>query len=208
MKRFSKFLYTTAICFLVIAPSAHSAEKAGSVEVIQGLNETLLDVMKRAKNLGYHGRYKTLEPVLSKAFDFPFMIQYAVGQPWKEISEDQKKELISAFSNFTIATYADRFNGYSGEQFTIVGSRNAPRNTKLVNTKLIMKKGKAIKLNYLMRDNGQGWQIMDIFLKGSISELATKRSDYNSTIKNEGFHSLISKIKEKTAIIQAQSSRP
>jgi hypothetical protein len=28
------------------------------------------------------------------------------------------------------------------------------------------------------------------------------------TIKNEGFHSLISKIKEKTAIIQAQSTRP
>jgi len=208
MKRFSKFLSTTAICFLMFAPSAHSAEKAGSTEIIQSLNDTLLDVMKRSKKLGYHGRYKTLEPVLSKAFDFPFMIQYAVGRPWKEISEDQKKELISAFSNFTIATYADRFNGYSGEQFTIVDSRNAPRNTKLVNTKLILKKGKAIKLNYLMRDKGNGWKIMDIFLKGSISELATKRSDYNLTIKNEGFHSLISKIKEKTAIIQAQSTRP
>ena len=38
---------------------------------------------------------------------------------------------------------------------------------------------------------------MDIFLKGSISELATKRSEYNMTVKREGFEGLVSKINAK-----------
>lgn len=212
MKQFAKLLQATIIGLLLIAPQAHASEKSepnkSAEEVIEKFNATLLDVMKRAKVLGYHGRYATLDPVLSKIFDFPFMIRYAVGQSWKSLSKEQKQDLTKAFARFTIATYADRFNGYSGEKFNIVKVQDSPRNTQLVKTELIKSKGDKVKLNYLMRDNGRGWQIMDIFLKGSISELATKRSEYNGTIKKEGFHSLINRINEKTAIIQAQRSQP
>ena len=133
------------------------------------------------------------------------MIEYAVGRSWKSFNEDQQKKLVKAFSRFTIATYADRFNGYSGESFRIVKAVKSPRNTRLIKTELIKKNGKAIRLNYLLRNTGKGWQIMDIFLKGSISELATKRSEYNMTVKRQGFDGLIGKINAKTAILQAQS---
>ncbi|MBL24251.1 MAG: hopanoid biosynthesis protein HpnM [Rhodospirillaceae bacterium] len=210
MKLIAKLLQTMVVGLLLTAPQALASEKpadnASAKQVIEKFNTTLLHVMKRAKVLGYHGRYASLDPVLSKTFDFPFMIQYAVGQTWKSLSDDQKHDLTKAFARFTIATYADRFNGYSGEQIKIVKAQAAPRDTRLIKTELIKKNGKAIKLNYLMRNNGHGWQIIDIFLKGSISELATKRSEYNATAKNEGFHGLISRINEKTAIIQAQRS--
>jgi hypothetical protein len=71
--------------------------------------------------------------------------------------------------------------------------RQTPRQTQLVNTELVKKSGKAIKLNYLMRENGHGWRIIDVFLKGSISELATKRSEFSSTIKKHGFSGLMKK---------------
>jgi len=205
MKQIYKFLQVTIVGILLIAPQAQAKEEATAKEVIETFNATLLDVMKRATVLGYHGRNSTLEPVLSKTFDFPFMIEYAVGRSWKSFNGEQQKKLVSAFARFTIATYADRFNGYSGESFRIVKAVKSPRDTRLIKTELIKKNGKAIRLNYLLRNTGKGWQIMDIFLKGSISELATKRSEYNMTVKREGLDGLVSKINAKTAIIQAQS---
>ena len=58
-----------------------------------------------------------------------------------------------------------------------------------------------------MRKNERGWQIIDIFLKGSISELATKRSEYNATVKKNGLNGLIARIKERTVAIKAQNSK-
>ncbi len=206
MKQIYKFLHVIFIGILLFAPQTHAKEETTAKDVIETFNATLLSVMKKAAVLGYHGRNSKLEPVLIKTFDFPFMIEYAVGRPWKSFNEDQQKKLVNAFSRFTIATYADRFNGYSGESFRIVQTLKSPRNTRLIKTELIKQNGKAIRLNYLLRNTGKGWQIMDIFLKGSISELATKRSEYNMTVKREGFEGLVSKINAKTAIIQAQSS--
>ena len=119
--------------------------------------------------------------------------------------EDPKQKLIEAFSDFTIATYADRFNGYSGEKIEIKNKQDGPRGTKLVKTELVKQDGSVIKLNYLLRKNERGWQIIDIFLKGSISELATKRSEYNATVKKNGLNGLIERIKEKTVLIKGQN---
>ena len=204
MKQIYKFLYVIFIGILLFAPQTQAKEKTTAKDVIETFNATLLNVMQKATILGYHGRNSTLKPVLLKTFDFPFMIEYAVGRSWKSFDEDQQKKLVKAFSRFTIATYADRFNGYSGESFRIVKAVKSPQNTRLIKTELIKKNGKAIRLNYLLRNTGKGWQIMDIFLKGSISELATKRSEYNMTVKRQGFDGLVSKINAKTAILQAQ----
>ena len=204
MKQIYKFLQVTLVGILLFAPQTKAKEQTTAKDVIETFNATLLNVMQKATILGFHGRNSTLEPVLLKTFDFPFMIEYAVGRSWKSFNEDQQKKLVKAFSRFTIATYADRFNGYSGESFRIVKAVKSPRNTRLIKTELTKKNGKAIRLNYLLRNTGKGWQIMDIFLKGSISELATKRSEYNMTVKRQGFDGLVSKINAKTAILQAQ----
>jgi phospholipid transport system substrate-binding protein len=205
MKTITKIFCVLATVFLLAAPQANAADTPTEPkDIIAKFNDTLLSVMKRANSLGYHGRYRTLDPVLSNSFDFPFMIRYAVGQSWKTFSDEQKQDLAKAFSDFTIATYADRFNGYSGETFAITDSRNSPRDTHLVMTELTKKDGEKVKLNYLMHQTEKGWRIIDIFLKGSISELATKRSEYASTIKKSGYLGLVSSIKAKIAILQAQ----
>ena len=209
MKQITKWWAPAVLSFFLIAPniciSKETITKTSAIQVIKDFNSTLLHVMKNAKSLNYSGRYETLKPVLVKAFDFSFMIKYAVGQPWKALTKDPKQKLIEAFTDFTIATYADRFNGYSGEKIEIKNKQDGPRGTKLVKTELVKQDGSVIKLNYLLRKNERGWQIIDIFLKGSISELATKRSEYNATVKKNGLNGLIERIKEKTVLIKAQN---
>ncbi len=76
--------------------------------------------MKQAQQLGVQGRYDALAPVLSKTYDIASMTRMAVGQSWDSLQPAQKAALTQAFSRMMIATYAKRFDGFSGETFQIV----------------------------------------------------------------------------------------
>ena len=54
-----------------------------------------------------------------------------------------------------------------------------------------------MELNYLMRDGDAGWQIVDVFLKGTISELATKRSEFSSVLRRDGAGALVQLIQTR-----------
>lgn len=174
-----------------------------STALISRLNDTLLATMKSAKELGYKGRYEKLEPVIESTYDLAFMTQYSAGRHWRELTAKQKSELIEAFSRLTIATYASRFNGYSGESFRILSEKTPRKGTRLVETELVKSDGEAIKLNYLLRQTKDGWRVIDVFLKGTISELATKRSEYSSTLANQGFDGLMTIFERKIAGLDA-----
>ncbi len=168
---------------------------------IDGLNAGLLDTMKNAKTLGYAGRYQKLEPVLRGVYDFPAMAKAALGGDrgyWGQLTEEQQNTLVDAFSRMSISTYAYRFDDYKGQRFEMHGAVNGPRETVLVRTKIVGRT-RSVRLNYLMLKRDAGWKIIDVFAKGSISEIATKRSDYGAVMKREGFETLISSINAKVA---------
>ena len=43
---------------------------------------------------------------------------------------------------------------------------------------------------------GGSWKIIDVYLNGSISELATRRSDFGATVSSGGAPALIKKIND------------
>ena len=55
------------------APAADEAGIDPAVAVIEALHAVLLEVMKRAEELGYDGRFQQLEPAMRKHFDLAFM---------------------------------------------------------------------------------------------------------------------------------------
>ena len=97
----------------------------------------------------------------------------------------------------TIATYANRFDGFSGQSFEIdpeVQTRNTGR---IVRTKLIRPKEEPIALNYLMRGTGDNWKVVDVYLSGTISELATQRSEFGAILKSGGALALIESLRQQ-----------
>jgi len=132
------------------------------------------------------GRYKKIEPVMVKAFDLGFMIRVASGTSWRKASNDEKKNLADAFRRVSIATYAYRFDGYSGQSFKTVAVGPGPRKTKLVKTQLLRPKDDPVKLTYVMKKFENDWRIVDILLGGGISELAVRHSEYRTTLKTKG----------------------
>src|SRR5688572_28840227 len=160
---------------------AVAAEAGSAPGVIERFYDQLLTVMKEAKRLGFDGRYTRLAPAISQTFDLALMTRIAIGPGWAQIPADQQQRLNAAFSRYTISMYANRFDDFGGERFEVVPTATANPNGVLVNSRLIKTNGEAIALNYLLKQDGAGaWKVIDVYLSGTVSELAARRSEFVS----------------------------
>jgi len=184
---------------------ASEPQASQAVAVVERLHAVLIDVMKEAELLGYQGRYDRLSPVLRELFDLPFMAEKSVGRHWKTISPQDRAKLVQTFTRYTIANYAGRFHGYSGQQFETLGEEPSARGTRLVRTRLIDPNGEDVKLDYRLRAEGGDWKIVDVYLNGTVSELALRRSEYSSVIKREGLEALLAALDQR---IDSLASEP
>jgi phospholipid transport system substrate-binding protein len=177
--------------------AAPTPDADSAAPVIDKFHATLLDVMKEAKTLGYDGRYERLFPVIRELFDLPFMAEKSVGRHWKSAGEKNQKALVSTFSRFTAANFAGRFDGYSGQSFRTLGVEPATYGTVLVHTRLDEPNDEGVALDYRLRMVDGQWRIIDIYLNGTVSELALRRSEYSALIQREGFEALLAKLDER-----------
>jgi phospholipid transport system substrate-binding protein len=185
-------------------PFASTAAMASPpAAVIEGLHGRLIETMRNAHTLGMDGRYKQLEPILEKSFDFPRMIAAAAGSYWTSADEAQRQQLLDAFTRLSITTYAARFNGYSGESFETLGERQGPRDTILVDTQLIRKDGPPVPITYVMAEQDGDWRIVDVLLDKSISELAVRRSEYSQVLRSSGTEGLTQMLNGKAAELRS-----
>ena len=184
------------------APVRTDETKAGADAArarVEQLYATLQDVMRRGEQLSYDERYAELDPVIRRAYDLPFMSAKTLGRYWKGLSEQDRERWVSTFSRLTVSTYADRFEKYSGEQFEVLTIEPASHETLMVRTRIVPVGEKAVDLDYRLRGADGSWRIIDVFMNGTVSELALRRSEYSSVFKRDGFESLLSSLEEKVA---------
>lgn len=197
MPKFSPFRFGL-ILLIGLSTSGAGSARAESMpsDGVNAFDNALLDIMKNAASLGVKGRYKKLEPIILGTFDVPYMTKISVGSLWSTLPPEQKQRAWTAFGRFITATYAKQFDGYSGEDFKILGEQKV-HHGMVVRTQLIKSDGEPVALNYLVHDNDIGWQIRDVYLTGSISQIATRRSEFASLLKSGGIESLITVLNKK-----------
>lgn len=183
---------------LLIASSAQ-AQQGEAAKVVEAFHDELLNVMRNADGLGFEGRFRALMPTVKGSFNLRLMTRYTVtSRHWRKMDKKQHRRLIDAFTGYTVAIYADRFDGFSGQRFEVLGARAAARGAVIVQSRIVKKDGDDVRIDYLMQATNKQWRIVDVFLKGAISELATRRSEYVSVIKRRGYDGLIAAIVART----------
>jgi phospholipid transport system substrate-binding protein len=181
---------------VVLFPFLGKADTRGPAEVIKTFNAALLESMKRADEIGYSGRYKLLDPVVRNSFALPYMASQSLGRYWKTIKETEQGVLVKTYTEWSIATYARRFDGYSGERFEVVSESAPAQGTVTVISKIIQPNKEGAVFNYKLRKIDGNWRIVDIQISG-VSQLALTRSQFTNVIKEKGFDGLISLLKNK-----------
>jgi phospholipid transport system substrate-binding protein len=186
---------------------AQAALSPAPEDNVQSFYATLLTTMRSGPSLGESGRYAQLAPVVQQVFDVPYMTQIAVGPSWASLTPAQQQQIIDAFGHYIAATYAYNFDSYSGEQLQVLGEQPFSYYGTLVETRIVKSDGKPVTINYLMRQNSDGtWQIADIYLDGTISQLAVRRSEFTSILQNQGVGGLINALNHKVIMLTKSSS--
>jgi phospholipid transport system substrate-binding protein len=179
-----------------LSPRYAAAEQSPE-QTIRTFNAALLEAMKKADELGYKGRYALLAPVIDNSFALPFMADVSLGRYRRTLTDEQRSSYLKIYVEWTVATYAGRFDDYSGERFEIVSQSEPERGIVTVISKLIKPNREEVEFDYLLRNMAGKWRIVDIHISG-VSQLALTRAQFTYIIKNKGFISLLSMLKEKT----------
>ncbi len=184
-------------------PAASAADSRTPTTRIDALHTSLIDVMKNAVALGYEGREKALQRVIPSYFNVDFMARKSLGPHWNSLDTEARRRYLATFARFMIANYAGRFDGYSGQSFETLGHEPGPRNTVIVKSRLLDPEGENVELNYRMSQDGGEWKIVDVYLNGTVSELALRRSEFVSIVKRENLDALLVALDQKIAKLSA-----
>ena len=116
------------------------------------------------------------------------------------MSEVQRQQVIESFGRYISATYADRFDTYAGQKLQVTGEQPNAGGV-LVKSQIVKANGEPVKVDYMMRRNGEGWLISDIYLDGAISEVVTRRSEFGAIIRADGVDGLIAALNRKADML-------
>ncbi|WP_449227071.1 ABC transporter substrate-binding protein [Azospirillum argentinense] len=175
----------------VPAVAQQAGTTPGARATVARLNEAILSLMREgAGREPARARLQRFLPVMLDTFDLEAALRVAAAPYFDQSAEPEKRQALEAFARRSAAQYVDRFDSYDGQRIEIVGERPAPRGMLLVDTDLV-RAGKApVRLSYLLRPEGDRWRILDVLARGTVSQLATQRSEFQNTLRGGGLAAL------------------
>ena len=202
MKRFpfrlslSAPLIAAMLALLSLSAIASPAEAQASKR-IEAYYSQLMPTLKAAGSLSVGERDRRFSPAITSAFDIGTMARLASGPAWSKFSGAQQAAVRDAFARFLVAEYAHQVSDYSGESF-VVDPQTSPEargGGEIVKTKLLQPGGRTVQINYLVR----GGRVIDVYLNGTISDLATRRDEFASILAGGGgADALVKTLRERT----------
>jgi len=131
-----------------------------------------------------------MDDVVKNSYNLEKMGKMIIGVNWKQMETKMQKEFINVFKRFISVNYFRRFNKINDLDFEHQSLRVIEDKFRLASVILIAD-NERIKIDYLLGLKNDQWKIFDVLLDGSISEIATKKSDFKKIINEEGVSGLI-----------------
>jgi len=199
-------LFLSVFMVAIIVPFSANAMHPEPSQTINNLNAALLQSMKRGSELGYEGRYRLLSPVIKDSFALSHTARMVAGRYWKTFSEEERNVYLKTYTEWTVATYAGRFDDYSGEQFKLISESLPDRDTATVSSKLIESNRDEVEFNYQLQRMEGAWRIVDVRIL-EVSQLALTKAQFVSILGLKGFKGLISMLNGKIKDLSHRSGK-
>lgn len=172
-------LLPSATASALVSTRAVKAQPGADVgQPLVALYAGLESAMRAGHSVPFVQRFDALAPVVDRVFDLDTVLRVSVGMRWDSMDPAVQARLLHAFRRFTVATYVANFDKYEGERFQVLPGSRASGADRIVRTEMVSGNGDRVRLDYLMRDDGGTWRVVDVLLDGSISRVAVQRSDF------------------------------
>lgn len=129
--------------------------------------------------------------------NFEGMTAAAVGLPWRDATERQRKQIQIAYESLLLKSYMSALANLSGKKLEVLPSRATIDDTEvIVRSHLVDESGKTTKLNYRMFKTPSGWKIQDVGVDG-VWLNNSYRSQFSSIIRKNGLDGLIKLLQDR-----------
>ena len=189
LKIFKKILI---ISFLLLITFQETESETLASQTVATLQKTLKEISQNESSDIF---LKTLESVKS-LYDAKKMIQMIVGSQWSKITKEEKKKLTQVFEEYITSNYLRMFKKIKNPSFKLIDEKKIGNNYILIKTYLVINDHENVEINYLLIKKKNEWRIFDVLLAGSVSEIATKKSEFSKYLKNNDINQLINALKE------------
>lgn len=190
---------------LPLAIAAH-AQPAGPTAPIAALNAALQAAMRAGRASPFATRAAQFRPAAERAFDLPAILAASVGSRFAAFADPAKRDLLEAFTAFTVATWVSNFDTDNAETFEITPQTRAAGTDEIVTTRIVPRTGDPTRLDYVMRQSAAGWRAIDILLNGTISRVAVQRSDFRTLLAAGDPAPLLASLRDRAARLAGASS--
>jgi phospholipid transport system substrate-binding protein len=180
MRRFFDVLLAVGAAALLFALPVWAA--ADPSQLVKSVTAQAIDIVKTKSGASREAAFRE---VLRNDFDLPYMGRLQLGTHWNEASEQQRARFLAALETAEVRAYSERLGKLARYTLTIDKVVSRPNSVWIVDSFLSQASSLPIKLDWEVRDNGQGPRIADVKIAG-VSMFLTKRSEFNSYILNTG----------------------
>jgi len=220
-----KLTFFFTICFLALSATAQqsatietditAATPAGAVQQLQD------GLVAGASIASFDKRVEQLSPIVTQTHNFSSIARLVTGRHWRKFESQQREQFIDTFAELSIVTYAERFKDLGDSTFEYVETLEQPRSSKKVISTFTLdpnasfselSDNSSFTFEYIVQpltladeSTNEQWQIINVIVDG-VSDLALKRSNYVSTLNEQGFDGLMAELTEKIADIRRKSS--
>jgi phospholipid transport system substrate-binding protein len=167
-----------------IAPGAQAAASKEAETFISGrANEALKSLSDKLPESEIETRFRAL---LDQNFDMPRISRFVLGRYWNGATDPEKQDFQRLFEAYVVRAYSIRFSEYSGQAVKVTGSRSESADNTVVASQIVQPDGAPpVRLDWIVRKDGDGFRIADVSVEG-VSMVLTQKQEFAAVIERSG----------------------
>ena len=142
-----------------------------------------------------------MQKIVSDTYDLERMLFLIIGDAWKVSEDKPRANLKKVFEEYIAKNYIRRFSSIKKLEFEKLNINEVGNNYVMAKTKLIINSNEKVAFSYLLNQTNKNWKIFDVLIDGSISEIATKKSEFKNFTKENDLRPLLEALKKKNSML-------
>ena len=133
-------------------------------------------------NISSEQRFLIIEKTINQNFAGTGIAKFIAGNAWKMASKDTKKDYVKNFKRHLALNIASMMQGYSDQEYKLSNSRVDENNVILIDMEIFSDTGSVV-ITWRLKSSKDRYFVIDLIV-ADISLVVTKRSEFNSMLKN------------------------
>ena len=193
--KFFKIFFLSVIIFFNTSLFADEASDWLRKEIDIILNAYLNE------NISNEERFLMIEQTINENFAGTGIAKFIAGNAWTKASKETKKNYVKSFKRHLALNIASMMQGYSDQKYELSSSKIDKNKVILVNMEIFSNTGSVV-VTWRLKEAKNRLFVIDL-LVADISLVVTKRSEFNSMLKNvdynlEEFNSILDNQNEES----------